>query len=650
MSVPASVRPALAGAVALAIIVVLTAFAPGSWRLWGLDGLACLPPVARWSWLALSVFVALAAAGMVTRSATMRSQAAWMPAAACSVLVLAMVILLPAATLLRGDGQFLVNVFTDPQHRLELPPHAVLSDRLLAAITRAISGAEPAAAFRLVALAAAVITTGAWLRFARRFPTAGGRLLVMGCGLFSGALPIMAGLVEFYALAQAFVTLALVLAVESLAGERIGRVRLGIALLSALLAVGCHLSAAVALLGFPAALLYGRGRRYVWGASGLLTLVALAAFAVGGRSHLLWPLGPRTADGYGLFDPRHLLDLVNLGFWAAPVTIAVVWPLAWRGAKRSPVDADQGSKRVAALLGGGAAGGALFAFVFAPELGMARDADLLSILAAPVTLAALWRVRSHAALAQPGASAWLAAAALLAGLSTVGAQIAVQARETSSVDRFVRQLERDPGRSAYGWEVLSMHHRARGNAAGEEAAIGRAHEAGGNPRFLVHLARFAWDRGDLVGSERLARRAIAERPDQGEAHALLGLLLFEEGREAEALPVLEQASRCGTRNADAHVALVSLILRTGRAGDARAALARAQQQTPAARAALFVAAGMIEQTAGNAQQATRYFTEALRHGAAAGPWRETAENGLKASAAAGRGAGNHGADAVPDRP
>jgi Flp pilus assembly protein TadD len=609
----------LIGTLTVTIATLVVVFSPPGWRTWGLDGLATLPAVWRWWWPAAAALSAAAIWWVARRGRP------GMPVALLAMVGLVVVaVVAPTPTLLRGDGQFLVTGFSTPATPHEVPVHAYLADRLVTGLLNAGLGGEGARAgtvdplpvFRLLGALSALLYAGAWVLFARRFAKAAARYLCLAAGFLGGALPILAGLVEFYAPVQALTAVSLVLATGALARGRYPWWGLAVALLAAAM----HFSAAIILPAFVLPALHRYGRRVAWAGFAGVVAAGLIGVLVVGNQHLMPPLGPAMDGGYRLLDPRHALDLVNLLFWSAPVLLAVILPLALR---RHPESDDDGAP-VSDFLGAAALVGLGFALLFAPELGMARDADLLSLFAIPATMWGLWRIRSlplsHNALL-PAAAVWV-------GLLTASAQVAVQAGADTAVARFERQLERNQELSGYGWEILSIHHRKNGDTAREEQALRRAFEAGGNTRFHVHLAYFAAQRGDMATAEHHARAAVQAQPDLPDAHGILGIILENTGRADEAVPALREAVRLGTRNGECFTLLAYHLGKSGNLEEAGRVIQLAETRASRRDGKFHCVAGMLAENLGRPAEAVEHYRRALGLKAPS-PWRESAERGLQ---------------------
>lgn len=97
---------------------------------------------------------------------------------------------------------------------------------------------------------------------------------------------------------------------------------------------------------------------------------------------------------------------------------------------------------------------------------------------------------------------------------------------------------------------------------------------------LLHQALDAQRRGDHRLAESLCRQVLAEEPQDFNANHLIGVLCFQQGRPAEALPFLDQAVACNPFAAEAwaHQGLVRHAL--GRRLEALKSLDRALSLKP----------------------------------------------------------------------
>jgi hypothetical protein len=219
--------------------------------------------------------------------------------------------------------------------------------------------------------------------------------------------------------------------------------------------------------------------------------IIMAVFAVLGLAGYLYVKGwkgwisvmPLTAalsrDGYAFLTLSHFLDLLNLAALVLlPATIILI-------ASRLGKDRPACEYIQTAFLALTAGCGAAFVAVFNPNLGMARDWDLLAACLLPVLVLAGWKL-AHADLGmQRGAI--LAALAGFGVLITVP-YILVQAGEKWSVARYETLLKLDRARSAYGWENLAVYFESKNDLENRIRAWSMAAEVSGNVRYRVNQA------------------------------------------------------------------------------------------------------------------------------------------------------------------
>jgi tetratricopeptide (TPR) repeat protein len=127
-----------------------------------------------------------------------------------------------------------------------------------------------------------------------------------------------------------------------------------------------------------------------------------------------------------------------------------------------------------------------------------------------------------------------------------------------------------------------LYQEGERSAALEKA--GRAVELRPEERALPDVLRAAIfaDRGDLATAERLARSAIASRPDLGPAHHALAIILEKQGRHEEAVASYRAAiERFHTIDAyTVRVQLADLLLTIGRPGEAAPLLRETLERYP----------------------------------------------------------------------
>ncbi|HEB85207.1 MAG TPA: tetratricopeptide repeat protein, partial [Bacteroidetes bacterium] len=245
-------------------------------------------------------------------------------------------------------------------------------------------------------------------------------------------------------------------------------------------------------------------------------------------------------------------------------------------------------------------------------------ADLLSLYALP---AAFWVVRtsSRCRLA-PGAG--LAGAALFAGLISVGPQLAVQHREDASIRRFVRQLERNPERSAYGWEVLGQHYRRGGDLAREEEAFRNATRTSDSPRYPIRLAQIALQQQRYGEAENYLRQALARDSTQALTWGMLGKTRLLLGDDEQGIAFLRKAVDLEPENPVHYANLALARLQLGEATAAAKVVSlgiRRCRPTPR----LYYVLGLIEDRRGNTREALAAFQRVISLEAES-PWSDRA--------------------------
>lgn len=512
---PRSGRIAFIAGLVMAALFLFASFAPERWRLWGFDSLAYGDTVARFVWLLGAGLFAAGVALAVERSGLIRRRSGffillWMG------LIIALSLTLPDVTHLRGDGVLLwQNFHQSTLMRLRAPLTALLIETL-----RDLFHARSSILFyRDFELFWLILYLAAVWQLLRRFPEPMTRWVALVVLTLNGSLLLMSNMIEYYA--PVFSVAMLALAVSLSAMDRGRYPFAGLAL--ALVASALHYLAAVLLPAFVLPLLPRLGK--------MRTLLLFALLAAGGvvagmrlfPENLLWPLGPHQRDALTLYDPRHLLDLLNLFVWAMPAGLVLLPLLFGKGTGAGPLsDAREG------FLAAGTLGALGFTLAFAPDLGMARDADLLSLVALPGSLWLLHRVARTPERFNPT----LLAVVIFSGVLGIAGQLALHHSEPKSVQRFVRMLHRDPERSYYGWEALGIHYRTQGNLEKEYDSLRMAVRFSNNWRYFARLADIAKDRRQFNVAEAYIQRALEERPNEpGSLYTLAHIQILSGHRE-----------------------------------------------------------------------------------------------------------------------
>jgi tetratricopeptide (TPR) repeat protein len=341
-----------------------------------------------------------------------------------------------------------------------------------------------AMSYRVLSALAGALAVLILIRFARASKLVRSRTIFWLALLTGGVWLIFFGYVENYSWVSLFMLLSLTSGVRA-ADE--GKHFPTASLLWFVLAVLFHFAAIVLL---PAMLyllwtLHAKqsGRRLIplwqW----------LVGFSILGLAGYVWvrgwkgwisviPLLPKwTKDGYAFLTWKHFADIGNLLVWSAILSLPLLFVR-----QRDEVSASLALRYllIASLCG------ALFALVFSPNLGMARDWDIVSAALWPLLLFAAVKLSS---IEFSQAQSHAAGGALLAMvLIVLTPAVLVQANEQSAVSRFRDLLSLDRSRSAYGWENLASYYQRKENLEERILAWREAVTVERNPRYLVNLA------------------------------------------------------------------------------------------------------------------------------------------------------------------
>ncbi len=191
----------------------------------------------------------------------------------------------------------------------------------------------------------------------------------------------------------------------------------------------------------------------------------------------LWP--DSVEDGYALLSLKHGVDLVNLLLWSCVAALVILLV-----SRRTAPSIRTNNQENFLLLAAGAS--AVFAFTFSPNLGMARDWDIVSAAMWPTVFYGAWRTANY----QYDAVQLLRLRANLVAiiLLILVPAVLVQTNQSTAIARFRNLLELDRSRSSYGWENLALYYQRTGELDLRIAAWEKAGSVGRNPRYLFNLA------------------------------------------------------------------------------------------------------------------------------------------------------------------
>ncbi|MFC2170895.1 tetratricopeptide repeat protein [Calditrichota bacterium] len=519
-------RIAITGATITLILVIVSSYVPFQWRFWGLDGLYYFSLPVRIMTI-LSIVMISTSIYYLLHLQPILNPSTFRKFAAGFVIVLTLIaIIYPAATFLRGDGQLLINHLNiGKPASFRSPLYAQLIGALF--IPGRVLGISSQGIYIFIDAISIFLFSSAFVRYSRKFKSLSGKLFIVISGVFTGSLPLMFGLVEHYALLHAIIAWSIVLSMESIEKEQFPLW----GLVLTLFACTFHLSGVVFLVGFIIPILKKLKSTTKWIIYFVLGGFAFLVAAIYFRQHLLPPIGLPNSDNYSLFSLKHIFDLINLDFWTIPVLITIVLPPLF--SKTIQLNQTDNSEFLLALVIPALA----FVFVFSPDLGMPRDADLMTLYCLPAVFFSLQFWQDNSSKISPA----LVAAALLAGLSTTGLQVFNQGSEKYSLARFERLLKLDPQRSAYGYEVLGMHYRAKGNLEKEEDAYRNAIKYDKNERYYLRLGQIMLEQLKFEEAIDLITKSLDVKPDYALAEGVLGKALDESGKTVDADSAFQKA-------------------------------------------------------------------------------------------------------------
>jgi len=602
----------VAAAAVSCLVVGAASFLPAV-RLWGLNHLAFYPLPVRILALTLvaAAFVpavarALYASLLAAVDRLPKSRRGTLVLVAGAVVASAVFFLLRSATNLLGDGQLIAQSFVAahegnkdvvmrsvPAIVKEEPiaPGATLFHYAAARVAARLFAGDPIVGMRVLLCLLGGVLVFVMLRLARDAPISPGlRAWMLVLGLSSCTFELFFGYIENYA------ALVFLLALYVISAFRVmhGQGSMGWCVAFFVLAAYTHIQGL--LFGPSLALLVLwrllRGRRRAMLSTAPLVLAALtvAATVVGGWTiygkHYL-PLRT-TEDAQGMFSLAHLVDVGNEMLMLMP-TLPVLLALAWLGHGFGRALSDADKKRMRREADAGAwfmetiewrfvglivLPCTLYLLVFNPEIGMARDWDLFSMVSVALVPLFLLVLNRYATLgAVPtDAIARFAAPSLALSLVLGGAWFGINASPWRTAERFERILDYDESHASYAYENLAVFYHDMGGLQRAVALLERTTERYGNPRQFVRLALYYEEMGWDGRAINLLYRVLEGHPGFDKALFKLLALLEKNGRWQEVEIVARDGVKYHPREAVYHFYLGQSLLRAGRTEEGIASL------------------------------------------------------------------------------
>ncbi|MGD8412720.1 MAG: hypothetical protein PVF33_00720, partial [Candidatus Latescibacterota bacterium] len=217
---------------------------------------------------------------------------------------------------------------------------------------------------------------------------------------------------------------------------------------------------------------------------------------------------------YGMFSPTHFLDMFNELLMLMPV-FPLFAVMAWLNRKQATAGEKTGRGEATGWFATTAEWHFsililvpcfLYLFLFKPEIGMARDWDLFTIVLlglVPVALMILNRFFRETKMQAPAASFTVPAVATCVALSVLW--IGINASPTRSAQRFERILVYDKTHAAYAYENLAIFYHDRGMLDKATEIMEATCELSNNPRQWVRLGMYYEEQGNWDKAVELMR-------------------------------------------------------------------------------------------------------------------------------------------------
>jgi hypothetical protein len=218
----------------------------------------------------------------------------------------------------------------------------------------------------------------------------------------------------------------------------------------------------------------------------------------------------------------------------------------------------------------------VYALLFDPEIGLARDWDLFSVLLLgliPLLLLTVNRVIAWGS-AVPGA---VAVPSLVMGLVVVVSWIGVNASPNRSTARFEHILAYEESRPDYAYEILAKTYYQQGRLADAIRSQEKACSISHNVRHYLTLSRYYREYGDREAAMDVLRSTLDRRPRYKPARRELIVALFNHDRFEEAIETARTGIELNPREPFYHYYVGKSLIRLGKREEGRAALLESQQ-------------------------------------------------------------------------
>lgn len=265
-------------------------------------------------------------------------------------------------------------------------------------------------------------------------------------------------------------------------------------------------------------------------------------------------------ESYGLFSPIHLADVLNEILILMPILLlfAVMAWLNRKSSRRLAGNPDKSAgatgwfamtaERHFALLI--LAPCVVYLFLFKPEIGMARDWDLFTMISLGLVPLALLVVNRffRTTRMQADAGTFSSPAIVLCVVLAV-AWVGLNASSARSTARFERILEYDRTHASYAYENLAIFYYDSGQLDRATEVMETACDISHNPRQYVRLAMYYNEQGRSEEALDLTRQTVARHPDYIKSRFYLVSLLEKAGLSDELLAAAREGTKYHPKDA-----------------------------------------------------------------------------------------------------
>jgi len=589
-----------------ALIIAVASFFPAQ-RLWGINHLAFVPPVARWVALGVLVlgFVPLvaqpvyrAALGLFDRLGTLRGASRLALVGVIALGSIAAFWSFRSSTLLLGDGQLLVRSFEAAEEGYDKvimrSAKAIMNEEKIAPGTTlfyygAVQVGEKYKKPPLDSMRALNCVLGGMLIFLLGTVVTGGfargeiRLWLLLLALGSCTLELFFGYIENCTTPTLLLAIYVVLSFRAIHA----RGSTWWPAVPLLLACYAHIQSILFLPSYLYVILWSKSpaqrgdllRRWTVTFSTVAFAGVIAAPLLVKMRKFYVPLG-FSNEKYAVLSPHHLADIVNELFILVPI-LPVVAMMAWLGRRlqkasgRDPLRDPQATKTPTEWFSHPAEWQftttilvpcGLYILFFHPAIGMARDWDLFTMSTTAMVPFVLLVLNRYLRLTGLGtdAVARFAVPSLVVLMVTSAAWVSVNASTARTIDRFKSILTYDRTHASYAWENLAVLQHDSKQLDDAIATMRIAVDHSHNPRQQVRLAVYLDESGKTDEAIEIVEQILERRPEFDKARFRLLVFLEKQDRWNDILEVSREGVKYSPKDGIYQFFYGEALIRVGR--------------------------------------------------------------------------------------